>query len=317
MTLFSSRAGRAAFAFATAVALAAPIQPARADDGRIITVQDDLKKRADAILKSIGDSGSKVAYGGVEAGDGKDGLVIKDVEITSTEGKSVKIERIEIRDYDWENPQQPLRMDMSIKKLSVPAAALDKEVTDLGVTGLTINADMAYKLDEEKKTIDVSKIVFDVVELGELKLTFKLAGIAPSDFKDAMGGDKGEKKDAKPGDDGAMKLLAQVRLVGASISFKDKSLIERLIRADAKKKNISEAEAKKKILEELAEHRKQATDDATKEVLDLAVKFLNKPGVIELAAKPAAPVNLMAALLALMGSPGTIKEMLGLTLTVQ
>jgi hypothetical protein len=114
-----------------------------------------------------------------------------------------------------------------------------------------------------------------------------------------------------------MKALAQIAIVGASITFKDKSLAERMIRADAKKKNISEAEAKEKMLEELAEQRKKAEDDATREVIDLATKFLQKPGEIELSANPAAPANIMATFMAVMGSPASVKQMLGLTLAVR
>jgi hypothetical protein len=310
MTFPIRRAGRVALAFAAALAASTMIVPVHAEDARITLVQSDLQKRADLLMKGFTSGGGKAKYGSVEKGEGKDGLVIKELELTGPDGKTVKIERLDVRDYDWDNPEQPMRMDVSMKKLVVPSSALEKEVTDLGVTSLTINADFAYALDDGKKTFEVAGIAIDVEELGELKLKLKLAGIGSADLKGALGG-------AKPGDDTATKLLAQLSIVSAAISFKDKSLTERLVRADAKKKNISEAEAKKKMLDELAEQKKTAQDDATKEVLDLAVKFLTKPGVVELAANPSAPANVMATFMALMGSPGTIKQMLGLTIAVK
>lgn len=307
MTFPIRRAGRVAFAFAAALAASTMLVPAHAQDARIELVQADLQKRADQLLKGITDGGGKVKYGAVEKGEGKDGLVIKDLEVTGADGKTVKIERVEVRDFDWENANQPMRMDVSIKKLVVPSSSLEKDVTDLGVTQLTINADFAYALDDAKKTFEVSGIAIDVAELGELKLKLKLAGIARADLKGAIGG---------TGEDGT-KLLAQLSIVGAAISFKDKSLTQRLIAADAKKKGISEAEAKKKMLDDLAEQKKEAQDDATREVVDLAVKFLNAPGVIELAMNPSAPANVMATFMALMGSPGTLKQILGLTIAVK
>lgn len=307
MTFPIRRAGRVAFAFAAALAASTMLAPVRAQDARITLVQDDLTKRADLLLKGVTEGGGKVKYGAVEKGDGKDGIVIKDVEITGPDGKTVKIERVEVRDFDWANPKQPIRMDVSVKKLVVPEAALEKEVTDLGITRLTVNADFAYKFDDEKKTFEVSGIVIDVVELGELTLKLKLAGIASGDLKTAIGG---------KGEDGT-KLLAQVSIVGATISFKDKSLTQRLIAADAKKKGVSETDAKKKMLEDLAEQKKQAEDETTKEVIDLAVKFLTTPGVVELVANPSAPANVMAAFMAVMGSPATLKQMLGLTIAVK
>lgn len=310
MTFSHRRAGRVAFLFAAALAASTMLVPVHAQDARITLVQADLQKRADLLLKGITEGGGKAKYGSVEKGDGKDGLVIKDLEVTGPDGKTVKIERIDVRDFDWDHPNEPTHLDVSIRKLVVPASSLEKDVTDLGVTSLTINADFAYAIDDGKKTFEVSGIVIDVIELGELKLKFKLAGIASGDLKGAFGG-------AKPGDDAATKLLAQLSLVSASISFKDKSLTQRLIQADAKKKGISEAEAKKKMLEDLAEQKKEAQDDATKEVIDLAVKFLTTPGVVELVASPSAPANVMATFMALMGSPGTLKQMLGLTIAVK
>jgi hypothetical protein len=301
------RAGRVAFAFAAALAASTMLAPVHAEDARITMVQDDLKKRADVLLKSVTESGGKVKYGALEKGEGKDGLVIKNLEITGPDDKTVTIESLEVRSFDWEKPNEPSHMDVSIKKLVIPAALLDKDAADLGITSLTVNADFDYAFDDQKKTFTISGIVVDVVELGELKLSLKLAGIASGDLKTALGG---------AGEDGT-KLLAQLSVVGASISFKDKSLTERLIRADAKKKGISEADAKKKLLEDLAEQRKQAQDDATKEVIDLAVKFIGAPGVVELAANPAAPANVMAAFMAVMGSPATLKQMLGLTIAVK
>ncbi|HEY7607970.1 MAG TPA: hypothetical protein VIF14_01975 [Alphaproteobacteria bacterium] len=313
MTFPIRRAGSVALAFAAALAMSTAFVPARAEDGRVITVQSDLQKRADALLQGIGEGGGKVKYGAVEPGATKDGLVIKDVEITSPDSKTVKIERIEVRDFDWERPKEPQRMDLSVKRLVIPAEALEKDVADLGLTSLTINADFAYALDEAKKTFEIIGVALDIVELGELKIKLKLAGVVLGDIKSAIGGEKSE----KPGDNGAMKALAQIAIVGASITFKDKSLVERMIRADAKKKNISEAEAKKKMLDELAEQKAKAEDDAMREVIDLATKFLTKPGEIELLANPAAPANIMAAFMAMMGSPATVKQMLGLTLAVR
>jgi len=307
MTFPIRRARRVAFAFAAALAASTMLAPAQAEDARVTLVQDDLAKRADVLLKGVTEGGGKVKYGAVEKGDGKDGLVIKDLEITSPDKKTVTIERVEVRGFDWAKPNQPMHMDVSIKKLVVPGSALEKEVTDLGITSLTINADFDYAFEDDKKTFTVSGIVIDVVELGELKLSLKLAGIASGDLKTALGG---------TGEDGT-KLLAQLSIVGASLSFKDKSLTERLIRADAKKKGISEAEAKKQMLDALAAAKQEAKDDATKEVIDLTVKFLNTPGVIELAANPTAPANVMATFMAIMGSPATLKQMLGLTIAVK
>ena len=95
----------------------------RAEEGRVYTVQSeaDLKKRADALFKSLIDTGVKVEYGSVEKGSGPNGLVIKNIVITNPSNKKVTIESFEVRDYDWSNPEMSKVADMSIRKLVVPA----------------------------------------------------------------------------------------------------------------------------------------------------------------------------------------------------
>jgi hypothetical protein len=317
MRLPIRRAGRAALVFAAALTASAAAAPlVYAEQGRVFPVQSeaDLKKRADALLKGITGSGGKVTYGAVEKGAKDGGLVIKNLEITAPDGKKVTIEQLEVRGFDWDNAEQPMHVDFGIKKLVVPAEALDKEAAELGITSLTINADFDYRFDDAKKTFEISGIVVDIVELGELRLKLKLVGLSLADIKKATGEKpKGEKKD----DDAGMKLLANVNLSGATISFKDKSLVERLIRSEAKKKNMTEAAAKAKMLEDLAEQRKKAEDDATRELIDLATKFLTTPGTIEIVANPAQPANVMMAFMAVMSSPATLKQLLGLSIAVK
>lgn len=306
-----------AMIFAASMASAWVATPlVRAEQGRIFTVQSEaeLKKRADTLLKGLIDTGSKVTYGSVEKGEKPQGLVIKNLEITGPDDKKYTVEQVEVREFDWENPEDGPRLDLSIKKLVIPAESLGKEAAEFGLTSLTINADLDVSFDDAKKTFEIAGFVLDFVELGELRLKLKLVGLSKADLKKATGDTPpGQKKD----DEAGMKLLANVNIAGATFAFKDKGLIERLIRADAKKKNLSEAAAKAKMLEDLAEQRKKAEDDATREVIDTAIKFLTNPGTIEIVSAPGAPANLMMAFMAIMSSPATLKQMLGISIAVK
>lgn len=306
-----------ALIFAAALASAWAATPlVRAEQGRVFTVQSEaeLKKRADTLLKALSDSGAKVTYGSVEKGEKADGLVIKNLEITGPDNKKFTIEQVDIRAFDWANPDDAARIDLSIKKLVIPSESLDKDAADFGLTSLTINADFDVGFDDAKKTFEIAGIVVDILELGEVRLKLKLVGLSKADLKKATSDPApGQKKE----DDAGMKLLASVNIAGATLSFKDKSLVARLIRAEAKKKGLSEAAAKAKMLEDLAEQRKKAEDDATREVIDTAIKFLSNPGTIEVVSAPGAPANLMMAFMAIMSSPGTLKQMLGITIAVK
>jgi hypothetical protein len=324
------RVRSAAVVFAAAVVAAATLPALRAqgDAGRVEAAQADaeLKKRAELLMKGVTDAGGKVAFGAIEAGSSPEGLIMKDVVITTAESKRITIELIEIRAYDWANAEEPRHVDMAMKKLVIAADALDKEgaddLHDLGLSALTISGEMTYKFDEKEKVFDVGKVFIDLHEMGELRLRLKLTGITPADLK-AAAGEPAKPKDGAParpgeqGDQAVMGLLTRLNLATAAITFKDKSLVERLIRADAKKKNLTEQAAKAKLLQGFAEERAKAEDDMTKEILDAAVKFLSNPGEIELAANPPAPANVMMAFMMIMSNRASFKQMLGLSISVR
>jgi hypothetical protein len=326
-TLRRRRALGGSLLLAAAVAMTAgPAGLARGEAGRIEAAQsaDELKKRADLLMKGVVDAGGTVTFGAIEAGASPEALIMKDIVITTAEGKRMTIEVIEIRAFDWANGEEPRHVDMTMRKLVVAADALERDGEDLrnlGLSALTLSAEMTYRFDEKERAFDVGKIFIDLHELGELRLRLKLTGITPADLKAASEPPK-PKEGAPPkqgdrDDRAVMGLMTRLNLAAAAIAFKDKSLVERLIRADAKKKNLTEPAAKAKVLEELAEERGKAEDDVTKELLGAAIKFVTTPGEIELAANPPAPVNVMAAFMMIMSNRASFKQMLGLSISVK
>jgi hypothetical protein len=322
--MISAFGRRAALALAAALPLAVSAPAAFGQDARALTVQanPELQKRADALFSGVGEGGGTVKYGALEAGAGPEGLIVKQIEIVSKDKKKVTIGEIEIKAFDWANPKEPRYADIAMKTLVIAADQLDPEAAanfaELGLTALTINGALAFKFDEKDKSFDVSKLFIDFVEMGEVRLRLKLTGVTATDFKTAMPADKPKNGKTNPKEAEAMMgLLSRLNIAGAAIGFKDKSLVQRMLRADAKKKNLSEAAAKAKMLEELADERGKAEDDVTKEFLDAAIKFLNNPGEIELVLAPPAPANVMAAFMMVMGNRGTFKQMMGLGVSVK
>lgn len=314
----------AAIAIAALLSIPVPAHLALGQTARVETVQDnpELKKRADALFKGVGENGGKVSWGALEPGAGPEGLVVKQIEIVSKDKRKVTIDEIAITAFDWSNPREPRHADMAMKKFVVAADQLDAESAanfrELGLTQLTLNGELAFKFDEAEKAFDVSKLFVDVVEMGEFRLRLKLTGITAADLKTAMPAEKpkGGKANAQDGQ-AVMGLLARLNIAGAALAFKDKSLVERMVRADARKKSLSEPAAKAKMVEDLGAERAKAQDDMTKEFIDAAIKFLNSPGEIELALAPPAPANVMAAFMMVMGNRGTFKQMMGLSVSVK
>ena len=322
MTLAFRR--RAAIALAAMLPLCVPAHTSFGQDARALAVQDnpELKKRADALFRSVGENGGTVRWGALDAGEGPESLVVRQVEIVSKDKKKITIEEIAIKAYDWANPREPRHADMAMKKLVIAADQLDAEAAanfrELGLSALTLNGELAFKFDEKEKAFDVATLFVDFVELGEMRLRLKLTGVTAADFKTAVPAErpKGRKAGAEEGQ-AVMSLLSRLNIEGAAFGFKDKSLVERMVRADAKKKNLSEPAAKAKMLEDLSAERGKAGDDVTKEFIDAAIKFLTNPGEIELALAPPAPANVMAAFMMVMGNRPTFKQMMGLSVLVK
>jgi hypothetical protein len=278
----------------------------------------ELQKRAEILLEGFKKEGGEARFGAVEPGAGPNGVILRDIVLTSPDKKTMQIGAFEVRDFDWANAKEPNFIDVSVREAVIPSVAMDGEgqkgLKELGYESLKLNAELAYKYDAGSKTIDVSKFTLDVVDGAEFSFALKLTGIGPADLKGLTGDDKG---DAKGGEQAVMGLLARLNFVSASIGFKDKSIVQRLIRSEAKKKGQSEEAMKSTLLADLAKERQDAKDAVTREFIDAAIRFVTNPGEIALDAKPPAPTNVMSAFMLVMSDPAKLKQMLGLTLTVR
>jgi hypothetical protein len=286
------------------------------------TTNTELQRRANFLLKGLAEDGAKIAFAAVEAGSSPEALLIRQVEISGRAKKKITIEQIEIRAFDWANPKEPRYLDMAIAKLAGAADAFDRDVAenfqDLGVDTIVLNAELIYKFDEQENSFEVARLVLDLVEIGELRLRFKLTGVTVADLKDATAKSDAPKPRSKANEgDPVMVMLARLNIASAAVSFRDKSLVQRWIKAEAKKKNMSEQAAKAMILQEAAEERSKAEDDVTREILDATIKFLRNPREIELAANPPAPANIMMAFMTVIGNRSTFKQLMGLSVTAK
>jgi hypothetical protein len=324
MNLGFTRARGGVLALAVALASAAAVSP-RAEEGRTRAAPagPELQQRADRILDVLRGGGAKVSYGSAEAGAAPGSLVLKNIQIDTRDHRKMAIAEVDVRDFDWDHPKQPRHVDLTFSKLEIAVSQLDFEAQqnfkDLGLTSLTIGGTLDYAFDDAGSAFEVKKAAIDVAELGELRFRFKLTGITPGDIETATGmrspARAAQKGGAHP--DVLMSLLSRLNIAGADVAFKDKSLVERMIRSDAKKKSMSEHAARTQILDGLAEERSKAEDDVTREILDAAIKFVKNPGEIELTATPPEPANLMMAFMTVMGNRTTFKQLIGLAVTVK
>lgn len=287
---------------------APPVQLAQADA--------KVKERVDLLFADIRKQGSKVEYGEAEAGVGPEGLVVKKIKITGSDGKTVAIEGIEIRAMDWANPKAARYADLTVAGVEVPldqqSAGPGPSAKDLGYEKLNLDFHLAYKFDEAKKEFDIARLDIDIADFGDFSMTLRLGGITPQEVT-ALG----QPSDPAKSGEAAMGMLGKLLLVKASIGFEDHSIVERAIKAYAKTKKISPEDALKEVLKQLADSKASAPDDFSKELVDAAIKFLQNPGEIEIVAEPPQPVPLFATIMGGMAAPGELKKALGLKVTVK
>lgn len=291
--------------------------------------QAQLKGRAELLLEDIRKSGAKVEYGALEPGTGPEGLIIKDLVVTSSDGEVIKVGAIEVKAYDWANPRAARHADVSLRDMIIPLKDDDSTATDLremGYKELKLAIDVAYKYNAETKVFDISKITADIDQLGTLRFALAIGGLTPEDMTalSKLGaGAGGEPKPAQPGQpaqppgDDPMKILERMTIVSGALAFRDKSFVQRAIAHQAKKSGKSEADGKSEVLAMLAEQRKAAQDDLSREAIDAAIKFVMQPGEIEVTLKPGQPANVMAVFGMLMAGPGALKSALGITFAVK
>lgn len=300
-----AHAPRASLMLVSLVAAAVLAQASRAAAEQARRVVD-VAERTEAARGLLAKLGLKAKFGAVEAGDRDESLVIRDVELDDAGRRKHTIERIEIRRFDWREPEHPRYLAARIAKLVVQLDGAAQEAA-FGFASLTADLELEYRFDDAEKTFEIGRLVVDVAELGKLRLRLKILDVPHADYRHYMA----MRDRSGPDYETAMARLAVANFAGATLSFRDKSLIERLVRRRAKAKGISDEAAKAGLLAELAAARAKADDAALRELFDAAAKFVAAPGEISVSANPPPGISLMMLTLVMLNP-----AILGLSVTV-
>ena len=272
---------------------------------------DKVKERADKLVASLNKQpGVNVTYGSVKSDVLKQGLVMNDVVIDRGAKGTVKIARVEIKDYDWIN-EQPRHATIVVRGIQLPMSELSKgntsAISKMGYSNVVLNATMNYRYDPDKKTLVVKQFQVDGNDIGTLNLQFTYGNVPQMDKSKNQFDPKTNPK--------AMMMIMQMTIVNASISFKDNSLVSRLLKAHAAEKNISEAAAKTKILAEIDGKLKAAKSDLEREGLQAVRKFVENPGTISITLSPPRPVPMMMFMATVQKGGAQLKQMFGVNIT--
>jgi len=199
--------------------------------------------------------------------------------------KDIVVNEVIIHSYDKDN-EVPQYMNFEVdgiqigKDVLATSPQLAKMAQDLGYEELEANLAMNYNVDKEKKVLELKELSFSVNDAGELDLKADIHGI--TDVRQLV-------------------ILAMrpsaVKLGNASLTYEDDSLVNRMIKADAKKSGITAAEAKQKILADLQKDIQNYTakkDTEKVKILKEIYTFIEDPESLEISLKPTKPVSIGA-----------------------
>jgi hypothetical protein len=280
-----------------------------------------VREQAQIFARDMRKVTKEFRYGAVRADLLAQSIVMTDVEFVTLDGDRIKAASVAVKDFDWRNGGTPRYADIEIKRAQVPSTALTSLVraskqlgSIIGVsTGPATDAQrlldragykrttsdffVRYRLDEETGQFELTDVQLAVSDLGDVVVNLKLGNVPARGIRD-----------------GAALLSAgtTTTLVHASVSFKDRSLVSRLLKAYAAERNISEADALARVLHDLRAERARARDAIDREALDALIRFIERPTEIKVALDPARPVPLLAMGLQFLGGRSFAKNAFGL-----
>ncbi len=150
-----------------------------------------------------------------------------------------------------------------------------RTLRQLGYPALEGHFELAFRFDPERQTLRMPLLVVDFTDLGRLEAMVALDGVSgeaelsPTEQRDR---------------------LFSSQLVEARISFRDDSLLRRVIEREAEERG-EPPEAVRKALQQMLAGRLDPQQPFQARLLEALARFIDNPGRLELSARPAEPVS--------------------------
>jgi hypothetical protein len=191
----------------------------------------------------------------------------------------LRIMQILVKSLDQTSPT-PAFMAMDFKGIVIDLKGLGEEaaaVTELGYAD-TLSCDLGidYVYARDKKDLDLKKLSVTVKDAGTLNLSLRLGNI-----------------DIDPNQTVALLFTyPRVLLQQASLTYQDDSLMDRLLKAEAKKTGCDVAAVKQKLTGDADAALSGQNNELLAATLTAVKKFINNPKELSISATPATPVPL-------------------------
>jgi MFS family permease len=258
------------------------------------------------------------------------GIAVRDIAADTKQG-TVRIALMELRSFESvnlfdRNPADLRSFEFAIKGIEAPLdtakdPAFARDMQELGYTRLKMDAEVAYRYDDATKTFDLGKLELDVADMGAVTLALKIGGVTPDEIKKAMEPPPPPPpgQTAPPRRDGAaaMGVLARLNLLSADLAYRDKSILGRVVKREAQRKQTDEAAIRAQYRALLTGLRDEQQDPLVKEAFDALIAFIDNPGELIVEVRPPAPLNVLAIGALAASNPAQLRSVLGLKITVK
>jgi MFS family permease len=249
------------------------------------------------------------------------GIAVRDIAADTRDG-TIRIAAMELRSLDFANMFLN-SFEFAITGIEAPLdtakdPAFARDMKELGYTALRINSEISYRYDEAAKSFNLARLAFDVADMGAITLALRLSGITAEDIKKALEPPPGQAP-PREGREGLamMGLMSRLNLVSADLSIRDKSILGRVIKREALKKQTDEASIRAQYRALLQGLRDQQPDALVKDAIDAVIAFLDNPGELAVEVRPPAPINVLAISALAVSSPAQLRAVLGIKITAK
>lgn len=283
-----------------------------------------LQDRAEVFARDMRKVTREFRYGSVSASIIGHSIEMRNVEFVTLDGDRIKAESVMVKDFDWRNRGTPRYADIFVTRADVPSTALtnlarasgqlakiigvstgpagdaQRLLDRAGYRRTTSDFQIKYRFDEDAQELEIRDVQLEIADLGTVVFNLKLGNVPRGGVRDGVD----------------LLSATQVTLAHASLSFRDRSLVSRLLKAYSADRGISEAEALQRVLRDLRAERQRTRDSVEREGLDALIRFVEHPGEIRLAMEPERPVPLLGTVTRFFGGTA-FKDTFGLRITAR
>lgn len=284
-----------------------------------------LEQQAQIFARDMRKVTREFRYGSVEADLLAHSIVMKKVEIVTMTGDRIRADSVEVKDFDWRNGGAPRYADIVVRRAEIPSSALTSLARATGSLGSAVGVStgpvadakrlldragygrttsdvrIGYRYDEEARAFEIRDVKLEIADLGEITFGLKLGNVPAARVKRA---------------DQLLSFGTQLTLVEASLAFRDRTLVSRLLKAYAVQNGLSEAEALTRVLADLRAQQGRSRDVIEREALGALARFVERPGELRFAAEPGRPVPLLSLAIGAFGG-GALKDTFGVKITAR